>query len=131
MDIHLEVPPVRYCDLAGRQSAEPSSLIRSRVNEARQRQRRRFADQAGLFCNADMTARDVRTFASVPKAAEQLLERAITELGLSARAYDRVLKVARTIADLDARESIEARHLGEAIIYRSLDRRTTAAMDAA
>ena len=122
MDLHVEVPPVRYRDLADRQAGEPSAQIRARVNRARQRQARRFAADQGLFCNADMNPRDVRAHLKVPKEAEELLGRAITKLGLSARAYDRVLKVALTIADLDERDSVEARHVGEAIQYRSLDR---------
>jgi magnesium chelatase family protein len=122
MDLHVEVPPVRYCDLARRQPAEPSAEIRERVNRARQRQAGRFATDAGLFCNADMDPRDVRKHLEVPQEAAQLLGRAITELGFSARGYDRVLKVARTIADLDEHEAIDARHVGEAIQYRSLDR---------
>ena len=122
IDLHVEVPPVRYCDLAARQSGEPSTQIRARVNRARQRQAQRFANDQGLFCNADMNPRHVRAHLKLPKEAEQLLGRAITELGLSARAYDRVLKVALTIADLDEDELIGARHVGEAIQYRSLDR---------
>ena len=89
---------------------------------SRRRQAHRFGADSSLFCNADMKPRDVRKHLQVPDDAEQLLGLAINELGLSARAYDRVLKVARTIADLDEHEAIQAAHVGEAIQYGSLDR---------
>ena len=102
-------------------SREPSAAIRERVNRARQIQLERFAGMT-FFCNAQMGARDLRLHCQIEAAGERLLELAINRLGLSARAYTRILKVARTIADLDASESLETRHLGEAIQYRTLDR---------
>ena len=121
IDIQVEVPAVKYKDLASDLTGEPSSSIRQRVQGARQIQRERFADSQ-IHCNADMEPRQLRQFCQVQDAAQELLRVAITQLGLSARAYDRVLKVARTIADLTQGPAIEAEHISEAIQYRSLDR---------
>ena len=117
----MEVPAVKYTDLASHQTGEPSAQIRARVQHARQIQRERFAE-APIHCNANMEPRDLREFCKVEDDAQELLRVAITQLGLSARAYDRVLKVARTIADLTQSAAIEAEHISEAIQYRSLDR---------
>ncbi|HXE56966.1 MAG TPA: YifB family Mg chelatase-like AAA ATPase [Gemmatimonadales bacterium] len=122
IDIHLAVPPVAYADLAGDQPAEPSAAIRARVERARELQRARFRGQPGIFANAHMSAREVRRHCRVAPPVEALLRAAITRLGLSARAYHRVLKIARTIADLAGADELAPAHVSEAIQYRSLDR---------
>ena len=119
IDIHIEVPALAYDDLASKQSGEDSAHIRQRVNAARQRQLDRFAGE--LFCNAQMSTRHIRRHCALDDAGQALLEKAMARLGLSARAYDRILKVARTIADL-ADAPIQSQHLAEAIQYRALDR---------
>ncbi|MGI9182437.1 MAG: YifB family Mg chelatase-like AAA ATPase [Longimicrobiaceae bacterium] len=122
IDLHVEVPAVRYRELTDRRLGEPSSVIRERVTRARERQRARFAGRAGLHANAHMRPRELREFCRVSETSDALLRTAISRLGFSARAYHRVLKIARTIADLDGREEIETPHVSEAIQYRSLDR---------
>ena len=121
IDLQVEVPAVKYRDLASDFSGEPSASIRERVQRARHLQQERFT-QAQIYCNANMESRHLREFCKVEDAAQELLRVAITQLGLSARAYDRILKVARTIADLAKSPTIEAEHVSEAIQYRSLDR---------
>ncbi len=121
IDIHIEVPGVRYKELTDRAMGEPSEGIRERVNRAREVQLRRFSGMS-FFCNAQMGSRELHAHCQVEAAGERLLELAINRLGLSARAYTRILKVARTIADLDPAEHIDAHHISEAIQYRSLDR---------
>ena len=121
IDIQVEVPAVEYEALVSRSPGEPSVAIRERVNQARRVQVERFAE-TGIHANAHMSARDVRRYCLVEAAGEQLLETAIKRLGLSARAYVRILKVARTIADLAGNEEIRTPHVAEAIQYRSLDR---------
>jgi magnesium chelatase family protein len=121
IDIHVEVPPVRYRDLASEELGEASRSIRARVNATRTRQQERFRDQ-GLYCNAHMLPKHLRTYCRVDDSGQRLLETAMRRLGLSGRGYDRVLKVARTIADLAGADSIASEHLAEAIQYRSLDR---------
>jgi magnesium chelatase family protein len=122
IDIHLEVPAVPYRDLANDRSGEPSPAIRDRVNRARIRQQERFAARPGIFANAHMTPRDLRRFCKVNAQADALLKTAIAKLHLSARAYHRILKIARTIADLVGAADIESAHVSEAVQYRSLDR---------
>lgn len=122
IDIHLAVPAVQWQDLAGTEAGESSAAVRARVEAARARQRERFAGRAGLFANAHMGARDLRRWCKVEKGVEELLRNAITRLGLSARAFHRVLKLARTIADLAGSEELEPAHVREAIQYRTLDR---------
>lgn len=122
IDIHIEVPAVPYRELSVERSGEPSAAIRERVNRARQIQLERFADRPGLFANAHMTPRDLRRYCKASHAAEALLQTAIQRLHLSARAYHRVLKIARTIADLAGSATIEPLHASEAVQYRSLDR---------
>jgi magnesium chelatase family protein len=122
IDIHLAVPAVAYKDLAGEQLEETSAAIRSRVEAARLRQRERFRATQGVYANAHMSARDLRLHCRLSEPVEALLKTAITRLGLSARAYHRVLKIARTIADLADSRDIEPPHVSEAIQYRSLDR---------
>ena len=121
IDIQVEVPAVEYEALVSRAPGEASAAIRERVNQARRVQVERFGE-TGIHANAHMSARDVRRYCLVEAAGEQLLETAIKRLGLSARAYVRILKVARTIADLAGNEEIRTPHVAEAIQYRSLDR---------
>ena len=123
IDIQVEVPALRYQDLAAKNAGEPSEAIRQRVNHARTIQSERFQKRA-IHANAQMAAKDIKRHCPLPADAEKLLETAINRLGLSARAYSRVLKVARTVADLEGMEGIQASHIAEAIQYRSLDRRT-------
>ena len=120
IDIHIEMPEVGYRELSDRSRGEPSSAIRARVNAARARQRERFAGE-GILSNAQMNANQVRAWCTPEGAAERLLQQAFTRLRLSARAYQRILKVARTIADLAGSERIMEQHYAEAIQYRSLD----------
>jgi magnesium chelatase family protein len=123
IDIHVEVPAIKYKDLSNRVSGESSASIRDRVNRARNVQLKRFFGMP-YYCNAQMGAKQLRDFCEVESAGERLLELAINRLGLSARAYTRILKVARTISDLDGSINIAAQHVSEAIQYRSLDRTT-------
>jgi magnesium chelatase family protein len=122
IDLHIEVPAVKYKELASKNSVEPSATIRERVIKAREIQMKRFKDMAGVFSNADMQSKDIREYCKIDSACEELMKMAINKLGLSARAYDRILKVARTIADLSQSEEILPEHISEAIQYRSLDR---------
>jgi len=122
IDIHIEVPAVKFKELTSEHQGEASRLIRERVNRARSAQLERFKDEKRMFCNAHMESRDIRRYCEVDQESTELLRRAIMKLGLSARAYDRILKVARTIADLDGVADIAPQHIGEAIQYRSLDR---------
>jgi len=122
IDIHVEVPSVRYRELAGDYAGEPSIRIRKRVNEARAVQMDRLKKD-GAYCNSQMKPRHLKKFCSVDDETSSLLENAVERLGLSARAYNRILKVARTIADLDSREKIGVVDVAEAIQYRSLDRK--------
>ena len=125
IDIHLEVPAVRYKELSDERRGEPSARIRERVNAAREVQRRRFAGTK-IYCNAQMTTRDVERWCAPDAAGEALLKTAIEKLGLTARAYHRVLKLARTIADLAGEDAVVANHVSEAIQYRTLDRQAWA-----
>jgi magnesium chelatase family protein len=134
IDIHIEVPAVQYKELRGAQAAEGSAEIRDRVMKARERQHARFLENGDrtkgspraanrpVFSNAQMTTKQIRTHCELSSDAEKLLERAMQQQGLSARAHDRILKVARTIADLDSCDGIAVKHIAEAIQYRTLDR---------
>jgi magnesium chelatase family protein len=122
IDIQVEVPTLRYQELATKDAGESSEIIRQRVNAARALQLQRF-EKTRLHANAQMSTREIKRYCVVKDDAERLLETAINKLGLSARAYSRVLKVGRTIADLAGAEDIQASHIAEAIQYRSLDRR--------
>jgi magnesium chelatase family protein len=123
IDIHIDVPAVNYKELRSNVQAEPSQAIRDRVLLARERQLTRFrAAGEKFFANAQMGSRHIRTFCELSADCERLLERAMTQQGLSARAHDRILKVSRTIADIEGAEQLEAKHIAEAIQYRTLDR---------
>lgn len=121
IDIHIEVVPVSISEMTSEERGETSAQIRERVIRAREVQRRRF-EGLDIHCNAMMNSAMLRRFAPLDKSSAQLLEMAMTRLNLSARAYDRIIKVARTIADLEGKEAIESSHIAEAIGYRSLDR---------
>ncbi|MBP7936535.1 MAG: YifB family Mg chelatase-like AAA ATPase [Phycisphaerae bacterium] len=121
IDIHIEVPPVAYRELRGERDGSDSASLREQVIRARQIQRRRFGEQSTMI-NARMTSRLLRKYCKLDEAGEQLLRQALTELGLSARAHDKILRVARTIADLAGQEHLLPEHVGEAIMYRRLDR---------
>ncbi|MBN1475136.1 YifB family Mg chelatase-like AAA ATPase [Candidatus Sumerlaeota bacterium] len=122
IDLHVEVPQVKIEELAGLGGGEPSALIRERVSRARAIQTQRFAALEGHHCNAHMTSRMIRETCPLGRETQSLLERAMRSLGLSARAYDRIIKVARTIADLAGSDAIAPPHIAEAINYRNLDR---------
>lgn len=122
IDIHIEVPAVKFQELASKESGEPSKVIRERVQRAREIQLMRFRDTKGVYCNAHMESKLIQKFCQLDAECEELLKVAITKLGLSARAYDRIIKVARTIADLDSSDRIKPQHISEAVQYRSLDR---------
>ena len=123
IDIHIEVPRLRQDEMIqGGGSGEPSASIRGRVLAARARQEERF-EGTTLHCNAHMGARQIKQFCRATDDVKDLLRAAISQLGLSARAYDRILKLARTIADLDAEADIHLAHVAEAIQYRALDRK--------
>ncbi|MBU0474015.1 MAG: YifB family Mg chelatase-like AAA ATPase [Bacteroidetes bacterium] len=122
IDIHIEVPAVKYKDLSSNLNGETSDEIRKRVIAAKEIQIIRFSEFPNIYSNADMGTNEIRQFCKLDSAGTELLKMAMTKLGLSARAYDRILKVSRTIADVEKSENILPRHLSEAIQYRSLDR---------
>lgn len=122
IDLHVEVVPISYNELTNESQHEGSFEIRNRVIATRLIQEKRFSEEYGVHCNAQMTTKNLNEFCKINEAGSAILKRAMDNLGLSARAYDRILKVARTIADLESSEMIEAAHLAEAIQYRSLDR---------
>ncbi|MGB0933533.1 MAG: YifB family Mg chelatase-like AAA ATPase [Lishizhenia sp.] len=122
IDLHVEVTPVSFDELAHHQPEEGSKEIRERVVIARLKQEQRYAQQDGIHCNAQMGSKDLRKYCQITEEGMNILKKAMDSLGLSARAYDRILKVSRTIADLDNSENIETKHLAEAIQFRSLDR---------
>lgn len=124
IDIHIEVVPVPFDKLAETPAAEPSTSVRERVMKARTVQEERFIEWKDVYCNAQMSSKLIRKFCILDDAGNALLKNAMERLGLSARAYDRILKVSRTIADLDGSDAIRPDHLAEAIQYRSLDRDT-------
>jgi magnesium chelatase family protein len=122
IDLHVEVTPVSFSELSAAPSTEPSHIIRGRVIRARLRQASRFAEKPGLYCNAQMGSKLLKEVCVIGTAGQALLKKSMEKLNLSARAYDRILKVARTIADLAESDDIRTEHLAEAIHYRSLDR---------
>ncbi len=122
IDIHIEVTPVSFNELSEKRNSEKSGSIRERVMKARQLQENRYKDVGGVYCNAQINSRLLSEVCKINETGNALLKTAMEKLGLSARAYDRILKVARTIADLDNSNTIETNHLAEAIQFRSLDR---------
>ena len=122
IDLHVEVPAVAYKDLSAKESGRSSAEILERVKRAREIQSERF-QRMKIHTNANMNSRHIRKFCEVDTESDVLLERAMDKLGLSARAHSRILKISRTIADIDASPDIKVDHVAEAIQYRSLDRR--------
>ena len=122
IDIHCEIQPVPFAQLTQMQPGEPSSVIRERVVKARKIQEERFKPYPGIHCNAQMTEKMLHQFAEPDAASLDMLRMAMERLKLSARAYSRILKVARTIADLEGSEKVQSHHIAEAIGYRNLDR---------
>ncbi len=118
----MEVTPVAFSELSSARPQESSADIRQRVVNAREIQASRYNDNPGVYCNAQISSKTLKEICTIDQVGANLLKAAMQKLNLSARAYDRILKVARTIADLAASESIKAEHLAEAIQYRSLDR---------
>lgn len=122
IDLQIEVIPVPFEKMAELKPGEPSAVIRERVIRARQIQEQRYAGVPGIHCNAQMNSKLLRQFAQPDERGLQLLKTAMNRLNLSARAYDRILKVSRTIADLEGAEQVQSHHIAEAIGYRNLDR---------
>lgn len=124
IDLHLEVPAVAFKDMAGDEKGEPSAAIKKRVSAARAVQKRRFAQRKTMYCNNQMKPKDIKKYCAIDASSQNLLEKAVNQLGLSARAYHRILKIARTVADLAASEAIRTEHVAEAIQYRRLDKKS-------
>jgi len=122
IDIHIEVPALTFDELRSKSVGEPSSKIRERVTEARRRQLERYKD-VGIYSNAQLSGKLLEKYCELDSTAEDLLRTAIEQFGFSARAYTRIVKVARTIADLEGSDRIRPEHVGEAIQYRTLDRK--------
>jgi len=122
IDIHIHVNPVKFSELSGKTEPEKSEVIRGRVIKAREIQTIRFSGERGIYSNANIGSKELKKYCRINPEGEELLKMAINKLGLSARAYDKILKVGRTIADLAGEENISPAHLSEAIQYRSLDR---------
>jgi len=122
IDLHIEVPPVKFREITSERTGEMSAQIRERVIAARKRQQERFKDKPKITCNARMGSRELKSYCALTEPTMELLKFAMNDLNLSARAYDRILKVARTIADLAGADDISGDHVSEAIQFRSLDR---------
>ena len=122
IDLHIEVPAVKFQEITSERNGESSGVIRERVIAARQRQQARFKGKSKITCNARMGSRELKQYCALDESTLELLKFAMADLNLSARAYDRVLKVARTIADLAGAERISNEHVSEAVQLRSLDR---------
>ena len=123
IDIQIEMPSLSYEEITSTQTAEKSEDIRTRINEARAFAHKRYEKEERLYCNAELSARQIQKYCTMSEKASALLKKAFDKLGLSARGYDRILRVSRTIADLDKSEIIEDTHIAEAIRFRSLDRK--------
>src|SRR5258708_26950655 len=121
IDLHIEVPAVEYRDVASERAEESSTAIRARIMEGRERQQERFKKDAKTNCNARMTTKQLKEHCKLDSDSNELIRVAMSELNLSARAYDRILKVSRTIADLAGADAITSEHVSEAIQYRSFD----------
>ncbi len=126
IDLHVEVTPLPFADLSSEEESEHSEVVRERVVKARRIQEARYAELDGVHCNAQIGAKSIKEFCRINESSKTLLNKAMEQLGLSARAYDRILKVSRTIADLAGSEDIKIEHLAEAIQFRSLDRESWA-----
>ncbi|MEY2563614.1 MAG: magnesium chelatase family protein [Verrucomicrobiota bacterium] len=122
IDLHIEVPAVEYRDISSTKAEEGSAAIRDRVGRARERQQTRFRSDKRVNCNARMGPRQIKQHCRLSDESQDLIRVAMTELNLSARAYDRILKVSRTVADLEASDEITSEHVSEAIQYRTFDR---------
>ncbi|MCX7943968.1 MAG: YifB family Mg chelatase-like AAA ATPase [Deltaproteobacteria bacterium] len=122
IDIHIDVPPVQYAELSNQREGESSTEIRKRVIKARAIQEERFKKHKNIYCNSQMTTRLIRKYCQLKSEGQDILKNAMEKLHMSARAHDRILKLARTIADVDGSEEIQASHVAEAIQYRTLDR---------
>ena len=122
IDLHVEVTPVPFTELSSAKNSDNSTVIRERVIKAREMQAERYKNNPGIYCNAQISSKMLKEICVIDKVGQNLLKAAMEKLNLSARAYDRILKVSRTIADLDGSEKIKPEHLAEAIQYRSLDR---------
>ncbi len=122
IDMHLEVPAVPYKEMASGNSGESSSVIKERVEQARAVQKKRFAKRKNFYCNGQMTPKDLKKICPLDKTSEKLIAESVERLGLSARSYHRILKIGRTIADLDRNERLQPKYIAEAIQYRRLDR---------
>jgi magnesium chelatase family protein len=122
IDLHVEVTPVAFSELNTLRPQENSASIRNRVIKGRQVQAERYRNKPGIYCNAQMSSKTLKEVCAIDNAGQSLLKAAIQKLNLSARAYDRIVKVSRTIADLSGSTNIETEHLAEAIHFRSLDR---------
>jgi len=122
IDLHVEVTPVPFSELSSTKTYEHSTTVRERVIKAREIQAARYADMQGVYCNAQMSSKQLKEVCVISNVGQNLLKTAMDKLNLSARAYDRILKVSRTIADLAGSDDIRPEHLAEAIQYRSLDR---------
>lgn len=122
IDLHVEVTPVAFSELSSQQATENSAAIRERVIKAREIQAERYKEHLGIYANAQMSSKQLREICVISTVGENLLKKAMERLNLSARAYDRILKVSRTIADLAGSADIKPEHLAEAIQFRSLDR---------
>jgi magnesium chelatase family protein len=122
IDLHVEVTPVAFSELSTQKPQEESASIRERVIKAREKQAERYKDLPGVYCNAQITSKMLKDVCAISTPGQNLLKSAIEKLNLSARAYDRILKVSRTIADLAQSDDIKIEHLAEAIHYRNLDR---------
>ena len=119
IDLHVEVPRLKFNEMTTDQPAESSAEVRARVNQARIIQQERFQKEKNIYCNAHMQAKHLKKYCQLTPESQELLKNAITKLNLSARAYDRILKVARTISDLDNQPQIQSDHIAEALQYRA------------